>query len=177
VIGWPDLAILAFVVVAALRGFKRGFVAEATGAVAIGCGIVAALRYDGFADIWIADIFRLGIGSAHIVANVVVGIATYLVVLLLAFVIGRVVKLPLVNLGNAALGVVLGIAKALVFAWAILYVALFFPLTKDARSDFHRSSLVHLVTEPNAAVDNAIKATIPWFVRPFVDPLFAGHRF
>ncbi len=174
-IGWPDLVIGAFVLVAALRGLKRGFVAEATGAIAIGLGILAALRYDGFADIWIADLFHLGIGSAHIVGNVVVGIGTYVLVLLLAAVIDRVAKLPIVKIGNAALGAALGGGKAVVFAWAILYVTMLFPLTADVRGDLQRSPLVRVVVEADRPVDDAIKSTMPWFVRPFVNPIFARH--
>ncbi len=175
-IGWPDLVIAAFVLVAGLRGFKRGFVAEATGAIAIGLGIIAAFHYDGFADIWVADIFHLGIGSAHIIGNVLIGIATYLLVLALAFVLNRVARLPMVNIGNAALGAALGVFKALVFAWAILYIALLFPLTHDVRGDFRKSLLVGLLSNADRPVDNAIKNAMPWFVKPFVDPIFDRHR-
>jgi hypothetical protein len=63
-----------------------------------------------------------------------------------------------------------------VVSWAILYVALFFPLSRDLRDDLRRSTLVQLVTQPNAQVDDTVRGLLPWFVRPFMIPLFAHHH-
>jgi hypothetical protein len=38
------------------------------------------------------------------------------------------------------------------------------------------SQLVEIVTAENPYVDTVVKATMPWFVRPLVQPLFARHR-
>jgi hypothetical protein len=58
----------------------------------------------------------------------------------------------------------------------VLYVLLFFPLTRDIRSDFHNSTLVAIVTQENPQIDSFLRDTMPWFVRPLVAPLFARHR-
>jgi hypothetical protein len=57
-----------------------------------------------------------------------------------------------------------------------LYVALFFPLPHDLRTDLHNSQLVALVTSENQQIDGLVKNTMPWFIRPLVQPLFARHR-
>ena len=58
----------------------------------------------------------------------------------------------------------------------MLYVVLFFPIPNDLRADLHRSALVALVTQPDAAVDEAVRGLMPWFVRPLVAPFFSRHR-
>ena len=37
-------------------------------------------------------------------------------------------------------------------------------------------ALVAFVTSENPQIDGIVKATMPWFVRPLVQPLFARHR-
>jgi hypothetical protein len=80
------------------------------------------------------------------------------------------------GIGNSIAGAVLGIVKAALVTWAVLYIALFFPLTPDLRNDLHRSALVAYITQPNSQLDGAIEQQMPWFMRPFVSPLFAHHR-
>jgi len=77
---------------------------------------------------------------------------------------------------NGVLGALIGAAKALFGAAVVLYVVLFFPLPNDLRADLHRSTLVALVTQPDAGVDDAVRGLMPWFVRPFLGPFFARHH-
>ena len=40
-VGWPDIVIVGIALIAALKGFKRGFVAELGGALALAAAVIA----------------------------------------------------------------------------------------------------------------------------------------
>ena len=174
--GWPDLLIGAIVVFGALKGFKRGFVSELTGAIALVAGIVAAFRYTGDWDAWVAATTHLGPGSAHVVAMSGFAAVWYALVFAVGMVLGRFAKLPIIGTVNALLGSGVGALKAIVGVWALLYIALFFPLSRDLRADLHRSQFAPLLTAPNVRIDGALRGSLPWFVRPFAGTLFARHN-
>jgi membrane protein required for colicin V production len=173
---WPDIVIAAFALIAALRGWKRGFVSELAGFVALALGLWAGYRYNGSFDASIAAWTHLGPGSAHVVGMAGTAFFVYAVLLVASLLLNRIAKLPVLGTGNAIAGAILGIVKAGLVTWAVLYIALFFPLTPDLRGDLHRSPLVAYITQSNAQLDGAIEHEMPWFIRPLVSPLFANHR-
>ncbi|MBV8689492.1 MAG: CvpA family protein [Candidatus Eremiobacteraeota bacterium] len=173
---WPDLVIGAIILIATLKGYKRGFISELAGVVALFAALITPFWYNGFADQTLEGYVRLGPGSAHVIAMFLVGLATYAVVIGLAWFLNRFAKLPLLGLGNALAGGAIGLLKSLVFVWFILYVALLFPLSPDLRNDLHNARLVALLTQPDGRIDGAITSVLPWFARPFVHPFFARHR-
>jgi uncharacterized membrane protein required for colicin V production len=173
---WPDIVIGGLASIFALKGWKRGFVSELSGAVAACAAITAAVRYPGSLDDVAQRFLHASPGTAHIVGMVVFALAVYLAVMATAWIFGRFAGLPIISLGNSAGGALVGLAKALVGAWAVLYVALFFPLTHDVRSDLRHSTLASIVTQPNARVDALMRGALPAFVKPFADPVFVNHR-
>ncbi len=173
---WPDLVIGGIVLLFTLKGWKRGFVGEISGAIALGAAFWAALRYPGTLDRYARDLLHLGPGSAHVVGMIVFAAAVYVALLVLAALLSRVAKLPVIGLGNGLGGAAIGLAKALVGIWAVLYVALFFPLDPSLRTDLRRSQAVAFVTGPNRWVDDVVEGTVPSFIRPMVDPVFQQHR-
>ncbi len=175
-IAWPDIAIGFVVVFGALKGFKRGFVNELAGAVAIVFALAAAFAYSGAWDAFVREHTHLGPGSAHVVAMVAYAAAAYFIVLALGAALSAVAKLPLIGTANALLGALVGVLKAAIFMWAILYVALFFPLSHDLREDLHRSRFVAILQQPNAGLDETVRASLPPFVRPFAGSMFSRHR-
>ena len=82
----------------------------------------------------------------------------------------------MIGIGNGIGGALVGVVKALLGTWAVVYVALFFPLTRDLRADLHNSQVVAFVSQDNAQIDAYMRSTMPWWVRPLVAPLFARHR-
>ncbi len=175
-LAWPDLIIGGITIFFAVKGFSKGFVSELAGGVAVFVAIVAAFRYDGAFDGIVTTITGLTHGSAHAVGLLLFAIVAYAIVLLIAWLLGRVAKLPPINLINGVLGALLGACKALFGAFLILYAVLFFPLPGDLRHDLKRSALVSLVTQPDAAVDEAVRSLMPWFVRPLAAPFFSRHH-
>jgi uncharacterized membrane protein required for colicin V production len=175
-LAWPDLVIGGITIFFAFRGFQKGFVSELAGAVAVFVAIVAAFRYTGAFDGLVTSVTGLTAGSAHAVGLLVFAIVAYAMVLLVAYVLGRVAQLPMLGIVNGVLGAAIGASKALFGAFLVLYAILFFPIQADVRSDLHRSALVSLVTQPDAAVDDALRGLMPWFVRPLVGPFFSRHH-
>lgn len=173
---WPDLVIGAFALVFALKGFKRGFVAEVGGFIALAAAIFAALHYPGTLDSTMRGFFHIDAGTAHIAGMISFALIVYAALLVIASFLGRIAKLPVIGLGNALGGAAIGIVKALIGVWAVIYVALFFPLPGGLRSDLHGSQLVAIVTSQNRAIDAFVQNTIPWFLRPVTAPLFANHQ-
>lgn len=173
---WPDLVIGAIALLFALKGWKRGFVKEIGGFIALAAAIWAALHYPGMLDSVMHDYFHVSEGSAHVAGMVTFAVIVYVALLVVSAVLSGIARLPVIGLGNALGGAAIGVIKALVGTWAVLYVALFFPLPPDLRTDLHNSQLVALVTSENQQVDGIVKNTMPWFIRPLVQPLFARHR-
>ncbi|GAC1655565.1 MAG: hypothetical protein NVS9B12_06720 [Vulcanimicrobiaceae bacterium] len=173
---WPDLVIAAIVLIAALKGFKRGFISELAGAIALFTSVITPFYYNGFADGPLEQYVHLGPGSAHVIGMFLTGLATYGAIMVFAWFLNRFAKLPFLGIGNKVAGAAVGVVKSSIFLAVALWIALFFPLSPDIRSDFHRSRLVALLTAPDEKVDGAINAVLPWFARPFVRPWFDRHR-
>jgi uncharacterized membrane protein required for colicin V production len=173
---WPDLVIAAIALLFAMKGWKRGFVAEIGGFIALWAAIWAALHYPGVLDQPARDYVHVNAGSAHVVGMIAFALIVYVALLAISAILSGIAKLPVIGLGNALGGAAIGIVKAAVGVWVVLYVLLFFPLTNDLRTDLHNSQLVTIVTAENPYIDGVVKNTMPWFVRPLVQPIFARHR-
>lgn len=173
---WPDLVIGGIALLFALKGWKRGFVKEIGGFIALAAAIWAAMNYPGTLDTTVRALTHLGEGSAHVIGMVAFAVIVYIALMVISSVLSRVARLPVIGLGNALAGAGIGAVKALIGTWAVLYVALFFPLPQDLRTDLHNSQLVALVTSENPHIDGIVRNTMPWFIRPLVQPLFARHR-
>ncbi len=175
-IAWPDLIIVAILAIATLKGYSRGFVSELGGAVAVTAGLVTPWFYNGFFDPQIEGITKLGPGSAHVVGMFATGLITYILILIVARLLGAIAKLPVLGLGNALGGAIIGFAKGAILIWLVFFIALFFPLSPDIRSGLHASRLAPYFVTYDAPIDDAILSTIPWFARPFVLPYFRRHH-
>ena len=173
---WPDVVIAAILLIGALKGFKRGLISEIGGFIAIVLAFWSALHYNGAFDAAAQSVTKATPGSAHVIGMIAFGIAIYLILVALSIALGTFAKLPILGVANNVLGVPVGILKAAVLVWAIIYVALFFPLSSDVRHDLAQSTLVHVATTPNATIDDAVVSTMPWFARPFVQGFLKSHR-
>ncbi len=175
-IAWPDVVIVIVLGIATFKGYSRGFVSELGGAVAVTAALVTPWFYNGSFDAQIERLAGLGPGSAHVVGMFVTGLGTYVLILLAARLLGAIARLPLLGIGNALGGALIGFAKGAILLWLVLFVALFFPLSPDIREGLHQSRLAPYLVSYDAPIDDAILSTIPWFARPFVLPYFRRHH-
>jgi uncharacterized membrane protein required for colicin V production len=173
---WADVIIAAILLIATYKGFVRGFVSELGGAVAVTAGLVVPWFYNGSFDPQIERFLQLGPGSAHVVGMFITGLAAYASILIIARLLGRVAKLPVLGIGNSLGGAFVGLVKGAVLIWLVLFVALFFPLSPDIREGLHQSRLAPYLVTYDAPIDDAMLSTIPWFARPFVMPYFKRHH-
>jgi uncharacterized membrane protein required for colicin V production len=177
-VGWPDVVIVVVLVVAALKGFIRGFISEIGGIVAIGAAIAAAFFYNGILDSGLQQIFRLSLESAHVAGMLAGALIAYAAVLLLLGILRHLAKLPGLGTTNALGGLVVGVAKGLVFLWIVLFIALLLPLGERTRADLHRSSLVGALAQRSRAADEYLYERLPDEAKPFVQPLLESqYRF
>ena len=175
-LAWPDIVIGAVLVLGALKGYKRGLISELTGFVALACGLLAAFIYPGSWDAFVRDWFHLGPGSAHVVGMILYGALVYTLVFIVGFVLSRVAKLPVIGIGNSILGAGVGVVKVLLIVWAIVYIGLFFPLSKDLRADLHQSRFIAMLQAPDDSLDRVMRSSLPWFMQPFAGSLFDRHK-
>jgi uncharacterized membrane protein required for colicin V production len=173
---WPDLLAFVVLVIGAVRGYLRGFVSELTGMIALAVAVVAAFLYPGMWDDALASWTHLGPGSAHVLAMAVFAALAYTVVLVIGAVLSRVANLPLLNIINAILGAGVGLVKAGVLLWLLVFIALYFPLSPDLRADLGRSYIVGLLQGPNGQIDTWAKRSLPWFARPFTNGIIGRHH-
>jgi uncharacterized membrane protein required for colicin V production len=175
-VAWPDIIIVIVLLLAVLKGYSRGFLLELTAGVAVLAALVTPWFYNGSFDAQIERLTHLGPGSAHVVGMFGTGLATYLAILLVARLLSTIAKLPILGLGNALGGAVIGFAKGTVLLWLVLFIALFFPLSPDIRDGLHQSRLAPYLVTYDAPIDDAILSTIPWYARPFAMPYFRRHH-
>ncbi len=175
-IAWPDILIAIVLLIAAYKGFTRGFVSELGGAVAVAAGLIAPWYYNGAFDGWLENTAHLGPGSSHVVGMFLTGFIAYAIVLAASWVLNRFAKLPILNIGNGVGGAAIGLCKGAFLIWLVLFVALYFPLSPDIRTDLHRSRFAAFFVQPDAKIDRAIAGTVPWFARPFLNPYFHRHH-
>jgi membrane protein required for colicin V production len=173
---WPDALATLVLVIGGVKGFMRGFVSELTGLIALAVAIGAAFVYPGMWDDAVAGWTHLGPGSAHVVAMAAFALLAYIVVILLGSALGTIAKLPIVNVLNAALGAAVGVVKGAILLWLVIFVALYFPLSRDLREDLSRSYIVGWLEKPNGDIDTALKRSLPWFARPFSNGIIGRHR-
>ncbi len=175
-IGWPDVVVVAILAIAAIRGFARGLLAELGGVVAVVVALAAALYYNGMLDTGLARAFKMNPGEAHITGVVLSGLVVYGVIMLVLWLIGRRLTLPVLGAGNAIGGGIIGLAKGAILLWVVLFIALLFPLTQQVRGDLQRSKLVGVLAQQNKRVDDAIYSKLPPAVQPFVQPIIQRQQ-
>jgi uncharacterized membrane protein required for colicin V production len=173
---WPDIAFFALILLAALRGLKRGFVHEVAGLIAIAVAIIAALSYRGMWDRPIANATDAGPVLAHWIGMGGYAMAGFAIASAAGWALRRVAKWPLIGVGDRLLGGVTGALKGVLLAWFIVYCLLFFPLGPHLRADLQRSYFIALIKAPSETLDQRVKATVPGFARPLTDPLFRAHH-
>jgi membrane protein required for colicin V production len=175
---WPDIVIVVVLIVVALKGFIRGFIDEIGGIVAIGAAIAAGFFYNGILDGDLQQTFGLSLENAHVAGMLVGALIAYAAVVLLLWILRRFAKLPGLGTGNALGGLVVGVAKGLVFLWIVLFIALLLPLGANTRADLHRSTLVAILAQRSRGVDQFLYDQLPDAAKPFVKPLLdSQYRF
>lgn len=167
---WPDFVIALVLVVGTVKGFVRGFVAELGGVAAVAAGIVAPWYYNGAADAQIQAVAHVPPATAHVIGQAGTGIAAYVIVLIVAAILGRIAKLPILGIGNAFAGAVIGFFKSAVLVWIVLLAATLLLPASSLKADLGHSKLVAAFTSADAPVETLFGRFVPAAVRPWIVP-------
>ena len=146
-VAWPDIVIAIVLAIATFKGYSRGFVSELGGAVAVTAALVTPWFYNGSFDSQIEALTHLGPGSAHVVGMFATGLATYVIVLVIARLLGTVAKLGcLVVLLGGRLGLRfrLLVNAFLLGGKQLLYAAHFLDSLLDQPAAFFESAAILL---------------------------------
>lgn len=173
---WADIAIFVVLAFTTYRGYARGFIGELAGIVALVAAFVVPWYYNGVLDGPIHGTIGVALPIAHLIGMAISGVTAYIIVLVVASVLGRVRKIPVLGLGNALGGAAVGLIKGAILVWLVLFVALFFPLTVPIRSSLHQSRLAPFFVAYDANIDRTVMAAIPGFALPLVLPFFKRHH-
>lgn len=173
---WADIAIFVVLAFTTYRGYARGFIGELAGIVALVAAFVVPWYYNGVLDDPIHRAAGIATPIAHLIGMAISSIAAYVIVVVVASILGRVKKIPVLGFGNALGGAAVGFVKGAMLVWLVLFIALFFPLSKPIRSSLHHSLIAPYFVSYDATIDRAVESAIPPFVLPFVMPLFARHH-
>ena len=103
-VGWPDVVILGIALIAALKGFKRGFVAELGGTLALAAAVIAGFLYNGMLDQLIESIMHVGVGSSHVIGLIAFALLVYAIFIGASLLLGTIAKLPILGIGNRVAG-------------------------------------------------------------------------
>ena len=173
---WPDIVIVAVIALTTFKGFRSGFISEIGGLVAIAAGLIAPHFYNGFADGWIDGATKLGPLASHALGTFLCGVAAYVAVLIVVWVLNRIAKLRILGTGNKIAGALVGFLKGAIALWLVLFIALYFPLTPQIRESLHRSQLAPYLTAFDGAIDGAIEFATPSAVKPLLQPFIDRHH-
>jgi membrane protein required for colicin V production len=125
-----DVAVVGFVLLAALRGWWRGFFREFFGLLGLAVGLYAASEYAPLLSPWLAEKVTGPETVRDGLAYVAVFVAANLATNILGLVLDRVAAALLLGGVNRAAGAVFGAGKATaVAAVVLLFVHLFPPLS------------------------------------------------
>ncbi|NND83929.1 MAG: hypothetical protein HKN46_02150 [Acidimicrobiia bacterium] len=148
---------LAFAGVA-LRGWLRGFVRAVMDLVGLVGGIYLGVRFSEPAGQFFASWTGLGAGASRVLGGMTILFGFGLAAALAASALGKVMRLPGLNLANRIGGSALSFAWAWLFATIIVSVAVLMPLPEEWDVLFEESSLVASLTDEAQPVQVAIRA-------------------
>ena len=124
-----DAAVAAVVAIAGLRGYWRGFLRELFGLLAIGAGIVAAVKWSGEVSALLGNAVPGPQVIREALAFVAVFVGAHVAVNLTGLLLDRLAAALLLRGVNRFVGLLFGAAKgAAVVAVVLLFVHLFPPL-------------------------------------------------
>jgi uncharacterized membrane protein required for colicin V production len=175
--GWPDVVVAGVLLLATLKGFARGLVAELGGIVAVALALVAAFFYNGAFDAFFQAQLHVAASVAHVAGMVAAGIVVYLVATVAIWILARFAKLPVLGTLNALAGAVAGFAKGFVLLWLALLIALLLPLSPQMRAALQQSLLVSVLARESAVLDRVAYGWLPDGVKPLVQPVIERDRF
>jgi membrane protein required for colicin V production len=173
---WVDILVALTLLAAFWGGYRNGLVREVIGLAAVVLAWLAATAFASAATDWISAQWTVAPAVARVAAFWAVFLLAFVAVRALGWLLERVTKLPVISIVSGIGGGLVSGIKALVLLWAILFVALFFPMDKEVREALRQSPSATLIESFDGPVVAAIDAALPKVTRPVWHIVMKKHR-
>ncbi|NLP02960.1 MAG: CvpA family protein [Fibrobacter sp.] len=132
-----DLAILIIASIFTVIGIKRGFIGEVIRLAAMISGFIIGFLY--FKDLSrVLPLDRIPLHIKNAISFLLIYIAVVLILISIGWALKKIVRLVLLGWLDRMLGALIGLAKAVLIAWAVCLSISSFP-ARSIQSDFQKS--------------------------------------
>lgn len=173
---WVDILVALTLLAAFWGGYRNGLVREVIGLAAVVLAWFAATAFATGTSDWIAAQWNFSPAVARVAAFWSVFLAAFVVVRALGWLLERVTKLPVISIVSGIGGGLVSAVKALVLLWAVLFVALFFPMDAQVREALRESPSAEVIESFDGPVVAAIDAALPKVTRPVWHVVMKKHK-
>jgi membrane protein required for colicin V production len=134
-----DCCFFAAIIISLIVGFMRGFVRQLLGLVGILAGIYCAYRISEDLTEWWHGHFDVDIKTMKIVVFLIILALVYLLVLWLAVLLGRLLKMAMLGWVNRLFGMLFGAIKTVIIFCALAYSIHYLKLAGVEIKDIEKS--------------------------------------
>jgi membrane protein required for colicin V production len=173
---WVDALVFLTLAAAFWGGYRNGLVRELIGLAAVVLAWFAAAGFAGPTAAWMTAQWQLTPSVARVAAFWTVFLAVFVAVRAAGWLLERITKLPVISIVSGIGGGLAACVKAAVLLWAVLFVALFFPMAGDVRTALKNSPSAIFIDSFDAPVTAAIDAALPKLTRPVWHMVMKRHR-
>jgi len=173
---WVDALVFLTLAAAFWGGYRNGLVRELIGLAAVVLAWFAAAGFAGPTAAWMTAQWALSPSVARVAAFWTVFLAVFVAVRAAGWLLERITKLPVISIVSGIGGGLAACVKAAVLLWAVLFVALFFPMAGDVRTALKSSPSATFIDSFDAPVTAAIDAALPKLARPVWHVVMKRHR-
>ncbi len=173
---WADVLVVATLAVAFWGGYRNGAVRELVGVVAILAAWIVAGSLAGGFGVALQERFGLTSGLAHLAAFWSLFLIVFAATRALGWLAERVLRRPVLRTASGIVGGFVASGKAVLLLWLILFIALFFPMSKDVRGFLRTSPTVATIEALDQPAFAMIRESLPSRARPFASLILAHHR-
>lgn len=173
---WADWLVALTLVVAFWGGYRSGLIRESISILSIIVAWVLAGAFAGLLGGSLQDRFALSPGAAHLAAFWLLFLVIFAATRALGWLLERFTSLPLLRIASGIGGGAVACGKAVLLLWLVLFIALFFPISRDVRATLRRSPSVVTIEAINRPAFAMLNQSLPRNARPFADLILAHHR-
>jgi membrane protein required for colicin V production len=115
-----DLILGILLIIAAIQGFRKGFIIEFASLAALVLGIWGGIKFSDFIGDFITKHTGFHSESMHIIAFVIIFIGIVVLIHLMGKMLDKIIKVAMLGFINRLAGVIFGLLKAAVFLSILL---------------------------------------------------------
>jgi membrane protein required for colicin V production len=164
---WLDLALIVFVSLFVLGGWRKGLIKGVFEIAGLAAAIILGGRFSPQLSTLLLsqDVVSLSVPVAEIAAFIIIFIAILVVFSILAHLIKLLARIILLGWLDRFGGVLLGLVEGLIFSSLLLTLLTFFPIYPRLNRALDESSLARPVQTITPRIFGALQGRYPYFER------------